>query len=79
MGTIGLEDLGTIGLTASLALVMVSFIILIGFDGDDCFCFDITVVLFMASICSGMYPDSRKDHILQNTKMFMKTHKEEKS
>lgn len=33
----------------------------------------------MASICSGMGPESRKDHILQNTEMFMKTHKEEKS
>lgn len=71
--------MGTIGLTASLALFMVSFIIFIGFDGDECFCFDITIVLLMASICSGMGPESRKEHILQNTEMFIKTHKEKKS
>lgn len=73
------QTMGTIGLTASLALFIVSFIILIGFDGDECFCLDITIVLFMASICSGMWPESRKDHILQNMEIFMKTHNEKKS
>lgn len=73
------QTMGTIGLTASLALFIVSFIILIGFDGDESFCFDIVIVLSMASICSGMWPESRKDHILQKMEMFMKTHNEKKS